>query len=84
MQTHQRSHPADGTQISDIHRKYGDHKYVEGKAPYTQVHHAAGYNPGLPVVAFRLNDTFKKNYPHVKQASVSFNEVFNSLQLTDN
>jgi glutamate decarboxylase len=29
------------------------------------------YNPGLPVVAFRLSDDFKKSYPHVKQQSVS-------------
>ncbi|CAZ80579.1 unnamed protein product [Tuber melanosporum] len=29
------------------------------------------YNAGLPVVAFRLSDEFKKEFPHVKQASVS-------------
>ncbi|KAL7269223.1 glutamate decarboxylase gad1 [Rhizina undulata] len=29
------------------------------------------YNPGLPVVAFRLSDQFREEYPHVKQASVS-------------
>jgi len=29
------------------------------------------YVAGLPVVSFRLTDQFKKDYPHVKQASVS-------------
>jgi len=29
------------------------------------------YNAGLPVVAFRLTDEYKKEYPHVRQAAVS-------------
>jgi len=29
------------------------------------------YIAGLPVVSFRLTDQFKKDFPHVKQASVS-------------
>lgn len=31
----------------------------------------AVYNAGLPVVAFRFNDEFRKSFPHIKQASVS-------------
>lgn len=32
---------------------------------------SADFNAGLPVVAFRLSDEFKKDYPHVKQETVS-------------
>ena len=32
---------------------------------------SADYNAGLPVVAFRLSDSFKKDFSHVKQESVS-------------
>ncbi|EED15352.1 glutamate decarboxylase, putative [Talaromyces stipitatus ATCC 10500] len=32
---------------------------------------SADYVPGLPVVAFRFSDQFQKDYPHVKQESVS-------------
>lgn len=32
---------------------------------------SADYAPGLPVVAFHFSDEFKKDYPHVKQESVS-------------
>ncbi|OKL61807.1 Glutamate decarboxylase [Talaromyces atroroseus] len=32
---------------------------------------SADYVAGLPVVAFRFSDAFQKNYPHVKQESVS-------------
>ncbi|OCK74741.1 hypothetical protein K432DRAFT_429859 [Lepidopterella palustris CBS 459.81] len=32
---------------------------------------SAGYDAGLPVVAFSLSDDFKKKCPHVKQAAVS-------------
>lgn len=59
--------------VSDIHRKKGDfdtdHKdetpfHKEGET-------SADYNAGLPVVAFRFSDHFKKQYPHIKQESVS-------------
>lgn len=59
--------------VSDIHRKkgvfeLGDVKEaVFGKEDET----SADYNAGLPVVAFRFTDEFKKEYPHVKQESVS-------------
>lgn len=57
------------TCVSDIHRKKGvavlDPKNVFKSAD------AEAYNAGLPVVAFRLTDQFKREYPHVKQASIS-------------
>jgi hypothetical protein len=28
---------------------------------------SADYNPGLPVVAFRFSDDFKKEFPHLRQ-----------------
>ncbi len=59
--------------ISDIHRKKGVHDFqgtheaVFGREDET----SADYNAGLPVVAFRFSDDFKKDYPHIKQQSVS-------------
>lgn len=59
--------------VSDIHRKKGEHRFkgtkeaVFGHKDET----SADYNAGLPVVAFRLSDDFKKDYPHVKQETVS-------------
>ena len=59
--------------VSDIHRPKGQHKLqnfqdikfnVEGKT-------SADYNAGLPVVAFHLSDAFRKDYPHVKQETIS-------------
>jgi glutamate decarboxylase len=44
---------------------------VPGKKPYEEGETSADYNAGLPVVAFSLTDEFKKDYPHVKQESVS-------------
>ena len=60
------------TCVSDIHRRKGEHasKGIQGvfrKEDET----SADYNAGLPVVAFRLSDDFKKQYPHVHQESVS-------------
>lgn len=62
------------TCVSDIHRKKGDFKpqkpsEIEFHARGT--HTSADYNAGLPVVAFRFSDAFKKDYPHVRQESVS-------------
>lgn len=59
--------------VSDIHRRKGEFSF---KGPKALVYGAedetsANYNAGLPVVAFRLSDDFKKNHPHVKQESVS-------------
>ncbi|TVY55867.1 Glutamate decarboxylase [Lachnellula cervina] len=61
------------TCCSDIHRKKGTFKFggiqetVFGKEDET----SADYNAGLPVVAFRFSDEFKKEFPHVKQVTVS-------------
>lgn len=61
------------TCVSDIHRKKGEHAFkgvkeaVFGKADET----SADYNAGLPVVAFRFSDEFKKEFPHIKQDAVS-------------
>lgn len=59
------------TCVSDIHRKRpGDitsklyNITLEDDDP-------RAYIPGLPVVAFRFSDQFKKEFPHVKQQSVS-------------
>ena len=65
------------TCVSDVHRKKGVFKFdkaasdqrVNAKAGEDDT--TAAYNAGLPVVAFRLSDDFKKQYPHVKQVAVS-------------
>lgn len=59
--------------VSDIHRKKGEHVFkgkgeaVFGKDDET----SADYNAGLPVVAFRFSDNFKKENSHVHQETVS-------------
>lgn len=61
------------TCVSDIHRKKGEYAFkgvkeaVFGKEDET----SADYNAGLPVVAFRFSDEFKREYPHIKQQAVS-------------
>lgn len=58
------------TCVSEIHRKKGTHgatAEVFGKEDET----SADYNAGLPVVAFRFSDEFKKEFPHIKQVDVS-------------
>lgn len=61
------------TCVSDIHRQKGIFSFqgvqqaVFGKENET----SADYNAGLPVVAFRFSDEFKKEYPHIKQEAVS-------------
>jgi glutamate decarboxylase len=61
------------TCVSDIHRKKGRFtlqgvkEIISGDDEET----SAEYNAGLPVVAFRFSNGFKKDYPHIKQASVS-------------
>lgn len=61
------------TCCSDIHRKKGVHSQTSSdEKPYhIDGETSADYNAGLPVVAFRLSDAFKKEHPHVKQESVS-------------
>jgi len=58
------------TCVSDIHRKKGEFDYVKGAEPINS-DSSEDYNAGLPVVAFRLSDAFKKDFPHVKQVAVS-------------
>ncbi|KAI9755328.1 MAG: hypothetical protein M4579_004330 [Chaenotheca gracillima] len=59
--------------VSDIHRQKGEFNFkgvknaVFGKEGET----SADYNAGLPVVAFRFSDDFKKQFPKIKQESVS-------------
>lgn len=61
------------TCVSDIHRKKGVFKFD----PKAEVFSAgkdetsADYNEGLPVVAFRFSDEFKKEFPHLKQETIS-------------
>jgi glutamate decarboxylase len=61
------------TCVSDIHRKKGEFTFkgakeaVFGKEDET----SADYNAGLPVVAFRFSNDFKKQYPHIKQQAIS-------------
>ncbi|KAI9674586.1 MAG: hypothetical protein M1829_003668 [Trizodia sp. TS-e1964] len=61
------------TCVSDIHRKKGEFVFkgikevVFGHDGET----SADYNAGLPVVAFGFSEEFRKEYPHIKQSSVS-------------
>ena len=61
--------------VSDIHRPKGVHKLQPLKEIQfngrEEGETSADYNAGLPVVAFRFSDTFKKDYPHVKQETLS-------------
>ena len=61
------------TCVSDIHRKKGEFTFQGAKAAVfgKEGETSADYNAGLPVVAFRFSDSFKKDYPQVKQESVS-------------
>ncbi|MCJ1318216.1 hypothetical protein MMC15_003544 [Xylographa vitiligo] len=59
--------------VSDVHRKKGEHEFkgVEHPVFSKDDETSADYNAGLPVVAFRFSDAFKKDYPSLKQQSVS-------------
>jgi len=58
--------------VSDIHRPKGQFDYQGQQEIWTKEGEtSADYNAGLPVVAFRFSDAFKKDYPHIKQESVS-------------
>ncbi|KAK6338938.1 hypothetical protein TWF696_009739 [Orbilia brochopaga] len=61
------------TCVSSIHRKRGQKHYKPSAKAYSggEDETSADYNPGLPVVAFRFSDEFKREYPHVKQQAVS-------------
>lgn len=61
------------TCVSDIHRKKGVHRQEDSNEADTcsKDETSANYNAGLPVVAFRLSDEFKNEFPHIKQQSIS-------------
>ena len=60
------------TCVSDIHRKKGEHSFTEHQAMADKEGEtSADYNAGLPVVAFRFSDEFKKEFPHIEQQSIS-------------
>ncbi|KAH6900950.1 glutamate decarboxylase [Coprinopsis sp. MPI-PUGE-AT-0042] len=65
-------------QCADVVQGFGCniHKPIstaEGDSSPNNHHNGSpeGYEPGLPVVAFRLSDKFKEEYPHVKQVWLS-------------
>jgi glutamate/tyrosine decarboxylase-like PLP-dependent enzyme len=70
-----KSHEATGwyTCVSDIHRKKGVHSFAGMKETVFREEDetSADYNAGLPVVAFRFSDEFKKEFPHLKQQTIS-------------
>ena len=60
------------TCVSDIHRKKGEHKLLNIKEAFGREDEtSADYNAGLPVVAFRFSDEFKKEFPHLTQETIS-------------
>ncbi|KAF3909526.1 hypothetical protein AA313_de0204446 [Arthrobotrys entomopaga] len=61
------------TCVSDIHRKKGEFTFkgVAAEVFRQEDETSADYNAGLPVVAFRFSDDFQKEFPHIKQESVS-------------
>lgn len=60
------------TCVSDIHRKKGEHTFSGIKAVFgSEDETSAEYNAGLPVVAFRFSDEFKKEFPHLRQDTIS-------------
>jgi len=61
------------TCVSDIHRKEGVHSLEKGEVSVggEDGETSADYNAGLPVVAFRFSDEFKREFPHIKQENIS-------------
>ena len=59
--------------VSNIHRKKGEFAFkgIKETVYGSEDETSADYNAGLPVVAFRFSDDFKKDYPHIKQQTVS-------------
>ena len=51
--------------VSDIHRPEGEYGWKHSKPPTSKKKATAvvKYNPGLPVVTWKLTDAFKKEYP---------------------
>jgi glutamate decarboxylase len=63
------------TCVSDIHRRKPATTGVIADAKEavmgSEGETSANYVAGLPVVAFRVSDDFKKEFPHIKQESIS-------------
>ncbi|KAH8684872.1 pyridoxal phosphate-dependent transferase [Tricladium varicosporioides] len=61
------------TCVSDIHRKKGVHSFGgTTEAVFSNEDEtSADYNAGLPVVAFRFSDELKREFPHLKQETIS-------------
>lgn len=59
--------------LSDIHRPRGKY-FVDKPEIETTVnsHPSSYYNPGLPVVSFKLSENFKKEYSYIPQEAVSY------------
>ena len=58
--------------VSDIHRrrgKLGKQKHPEDAKIISS--DAKDYNEGLPVVAFKLSESYTKKHPHVQQGAIS-------------
>ncbi|KAM7222584.1 pyridoxal phosphate-dependent transferase [Rhypophila decipiens] len=59
------------TCVSEIHKPAHSPSNGNGNGEGEQKITSANYIPGLPVVAFHLSDQFKKQYPHIKQETIS-------------
>lgn len=59
------------TCVSSIHKKKTLKTAKDTVLGGAATESSADYVAGLPVVAFRLSDKFQKDYPHVKQESIS-------------
>lgn len=66
------------TCVSDIHRPKGIHSLTQSSSSSKPIdakdkenETSADYNAGLPVVAFRFSDAFRKEFPNIKQVDVS-------------
>lgn len=58
--------------VSDIHRPVGIHSFDNStQHDHSKSRDPDGFNPGLPVVAFKFTEEFKKKYPEIPQAAVS-------------
>lgn len=60
------------TCVSDIHRKQGVFQFSKAEPIFSKEGEtSADYNEGLPVVAFRFSDEFRREFPHLKQETIS-------------
>lgn len=57
--------------LSGIHRKQGVRTHYREKMEALQGDDHEYFNPGLPVVAFRFSETFRKRYPMIPQQTLS-------------